>query len=109
MYTPLKIFKFIQKSSQSFLDTSCNLFETKEKIPKECLENYMKNINSEENKKYKKLAFYVIQNKIRNFTKLNNDDFSKMKDFDEEEKMILFETYNEVFTYLLNYVKSNEH
>jgi hypothetical protein len=105
MYTPLKLFKFSQKSSQSFLDNSCNLFESKEKIPKECMENYMKNINMEEQQKCKKLAFHIFQNKIRNFIELNENDFTVIKDFQEEEKINLLKTYNEIMVFLLNYVK----
>lgn len=104
MYTPLKLFTFFQKSSQSFLDHSCNLFETNEKIPRESLDNYMKNVNLEEKKKNKKLAFYIIQNNIRNFMELTDNDFSIINDFTDEEKIILLKTSNQVISCLLTYL-----
>jgi hypothetical protein len=86
------------------LDHSCNLFETKEKIPRESLDNYMKNVNFEEKKKNKKLAFYIIQNNIRNFMELTDNDFSIINDFTDEEKIILLKTANQVISCLLTYV-----
>ena len=101
MYSPLKLFTFSQKSSQSFIDHSCNLFETNEKISKEPLFSYTKN---EEKMKNKKLAFYIFQNNIRNFTLLDEHDFKIIQDFTEEEKIVLLKTSNQVISCLLGYL-----
>lgn len=105
MYSPLKLFTFSQKSSQSFIDYSCNLFETKEKIPKEPFFSYMKNPKNEEKMKNKKLAFYILQNNIRNFALLDERDFTIIQDFTEEEKIILLKTSNQVINCLLGYLE----
>ena len=104
MYSPLKLSTFSQKSSQSFIDYSCNLFETKERIPKESFFTYIKNPKNEEKMKNKKLAFYILQNNIRNFTILDERDFIIIQDFTEEEKIVLLKTANQVISALMGYL-----
>ena len=94
-----------QKSSQVFTDNSYNVLEIEEIVPKEVIEHYMKNISIKEQKKYKKLDFYRIQNKIRNFIPLSQEEIYIIKDFDEDEKMILINIANQAISTLIDFVK----
>ena len=94
-----------QKSSQVFTDNSYNVLEIDEIVPKEVIEHYMKNMSIKEQKKYKKLDFYRIQNKIRNFIPLSQEEIYIIKDFDEDEKMILINIANQAISTLIDFVK----
>jgi len=104
MCTPLKFTsKFFQKSSQVFIDPSCNLLETDEIVPKEVIEHYMANMSLKDQKKYKKLDFYRIQNKFRNFIPLTDEDIFQLNHFDHDEKDILLKIANKAIASLVTY------
>ena len=93
-----------KSSSQIFIDPSCDVLETDEIVPREVIEHYMKNINKKEQEKYKKLSFYRIQNKIRNFIQLTDEDFFQMNNYDNDELIILLQIANITISALLNYL-----
>ena len=94
-----------QKSSQVFTDPSCNVLEIDEIVPKEVVEHYMKHLSEKEQKKYKKLDFYHIQNKFRNFIPLSNEDITRISSYDDDEKMILLTIANQAIETLLQFSK----
>jgi hypothetical protein len=94
-----------QKSSQAFTDPSYNYLELDEIVPKEVIEHYMKHLSDKEQKKYRKLDFYHIQNKLRNFIPLSDEDITHISSYDDDAKMILLKIANQAIETLLQFSK----
>lgn len=94
-----------KSSSQVFIDPSCNVLEMDEIVPKEVIEHYMKNITEKEKEKYKKLSFYRIQNKIRNFIILTDEDFYQMNNYNKDELILLLQISNSSISTLTHYAR----
>jgi len=94
-----------KSSSQVFIDPSCNVLETEEIVPREVIEHYMKNISEKEQQKYKKLSFYRIQNKIRNYIPLTDEDFFQINAYHKDEIIILLQIANYSISTLIHHIK----
>jgi hypothetical protein len=93
-----------KSSSQVFIDTSCNILELDEKIPKEVIDHYVKNNALKEQDKYKNRIFYKMQDKIRNMKPLDDADFLRLYTFDEDEKILLLQIANNTIAILLEHL-----
>ena len=93
----------IKKSSQIFIDPSCNILEIDEIVPKDVIQHYMKQLSIKEQAKYKNHLFYKMQDKIRNMRPLDDTDILRLYTFEEDEKIILLQLASKSIEVLLEH------